>query len=73
MLIVLSSMSHALLFCAQGDIIMSLQSRLDIICDEADADSGSNHDVDKETSDEISTEKPVAQFVLQSLRSGLHY
>ncbi|KAI4308648.1 hypothetical protein L6164_031704 [Bauhinia variegata] len=54
----------------KGDIIMSLQSRLDIICDEADGDSGSSNDVDREVSDEMSTEKPAAQLVLQSLRKA---
>lgn len=48
---------------------MSLQSRLDIICDEAEGDSGSNIDDGRESSNEISTEKPVAQLVLQLLRS----
>ncbi|MED6144844.1 hypothetical protein PIB30_019276 [Stylosanthes scabra] len=54
----------------KGDIIMSLQSRLDIICDEADADSGSGLDVDREAPDKISTEKPVSQRVLHLLRKG---
>ncbi|XP_028777706.1 protein odr-4 homolog [Neltuma alba] len=53
----------------KGDIIMSLQSRLDIICDEAEGDSASNLDDSREASDEISTEKPVAKLVLQLLRS----
>ncbi|KAI9106631.1 hypothetical protein K1719_022159 [Acacia pycnantha] len=58
-------------FAAQGDIIMSLQSRLDIICDEAEGDSASNIDGGGgEASDEISTEKPVAKLVLQLLRKG---
>ncbi|RYR50108.1 hypothetical protein Ahy_A07g036685 isoform B [Arachis hypogaea] len=56
--------------CAQGDIIMSLQSRLDIICDEADADSGSGPDVGREASSDLSTEKPVSQCVLHLLRKG---
>ncbi|WVZ19620.1 hypothetical protein V8G54_006942 [Vigna mungo] len=48
----------------KGDIIKSLQSRLDIICDEVDADSGNNHD---EGRNEISVEKPVPQLVLLTL------
>ena len=49
---------------------MSLQSRLDIICDEADADSGSGPDVGREASSDLSTEKPVSQCVLHLLRKG---
>ncbi|KAE9603812.1 hypothetical protein Lal_00002283 [Lupinus albus] len=49
------------------DIIMSLQSRLDIICDEADGDSGINLGIE---SDETSAEKPISQFELQLLRKG---
>lgn len=52
----------------KGDIIMSLQSRLDIICDEADGDVGPTDDGCKEASDEISTGKPVSQLVLHLLR-----
>lgn len=48
---------------------MSLQSRLDIICDDAEGGSGSSLDDGKEATDETSTEKPVAQRVLQLLRS----
>ncbi|KAK4280007.1 hypothetical protein QN277_011692 [Acacia crassicarpa] len=54
----------------KGDIITSLQSRLDIICDEAEGDSASNIDDSGEASNEISTEKPVAKLVLQLLRKG---
>ncbi|KAK7311725.1 hypothetical protein RJT34_10036 [Clitoria ternatea] len=54
----------------KGDIITSLQSRLDIICDEADDDSGNNLDVGSQVGDEIPSEKPVAQQVLQLLRKG---
>uniref|UniRef100_A0A2N9F685 Protein odr-4 homolog n=1 Tax=Fagus sylvatica TaxID=28930 RepID=A0A2N9F685_FAGSY len=50
------------------DIIMSLQSRLDIICDEAYGDVGPADDVSQEASDGISTDKPVSQLVLQLLR-----
>ncbi|RDX78580.1 Protein odr-4-like protein, partial [Mucuna pruriens] len=54
----------------KGDIITSLQSRLDIICDELDVDSGNNHDVGSQVSNEISAEKPVPQLVLHLLRKG---
>ena len=47
---------------------MSLQSRLDIICDEAYGDMGQTEDVSQEASDGISTDKPVSQLDLQSLR-----
>ncbi|XP_061351383.1 uncharacterized protein LOC133296421 [Gastrolobium bilobum] len=54
----------------KGDIIMSLQSRLDIICDEADGDSGNNHDVGKQENNEISAENSVSQLLLPLLRKG---
>ncbi|KAL2340040.1 hypothetical protein Fmac_007980 [Flemingia macrophylla] len=54
----------------KGDIIMSLQSRLDIICDEVDVDSGDNPAVGSQGSDEMSAEKPVPQLVLHLLRKG---
>ncbi|KAK7282923.1 hypothetical protein RIF29_12046 [Crotalaria pallida] len=54
----------------KGDIITSLQSRLDIICDEADGDSGDNLDAEGQVSDEISADKPVSQLELQLLRKG---
>ncbi|XP_020236112.1 protein odr-4 homolog isoform X1 [Cajanus cajan] len=54
----------------KGDIITSLQSRLDIICDEVDVDSDNNHDVGSQASNEISAEKPVPQLVLHLLRKG---
>ncbi|XP_057434874.1 uncharacterized protein LOC130727687 [Lotus japonicus] len=54
----------------KGDIITSLQSRLDIISDEADGDSGNNYDVERQVSDDIPAEKPVSQLVLQLLRKG---
>ncbi|KAF5455929.1 hypothetical protein F2P56_025455 [Juglans regia] len=50
------------------DIIMSLQSRLDIICDEAYGDVGPKDDASPEASDGISTDKPVSQLVLHFLR-----
>ncbi|KAF8411316.1 hypothetical protein HHK36_003863 [Tetracentron sinense] len=49
----------------KGDIIMSLQSRLDIICDEADE---TTFDSGREASNEISTEKSIPQLVLHLLR-----
>lgn len=57
---------------------MSLQSRLDIICDEADGETGlvdtgtqkARGDADSlEVGDGMSGETPVSQIVLQSLRS----
>lgn len=66
-----------LLIC-QDDIITSLQSRLDIICDEADGETGptvtgiqeARDDAgSQEVGDVISSETPVSQIVLQSLRS----
>ncbi|KAK9983129.1 hypothetical protein SO802_032654 [Lithocarpus litseifolius] len=50
------------------DIISSLQSRLDIICDEAYGGISQTEDVSQEASDGISTDKPVSQLVLQLLR-----
>lgn len=53
----------------KGDIITSLQSRLDIIRDETDVDSGNHHDVGRQVSeDDVSVEKPVSQLVLHLLR-----
>ncbi|KAK8692407.1 hypothetical protein V6N13_075867 [Hibiscus sabdariffa] len=54
----------------KDDIIRSLLSRLDIICDEADGDAGPNDDVIKETRNDSSSEKPVSQLVLHSLRKN---
>ena len=51
---------------------MSLQSRLDIICDEADGDVNPTDDSCKEANDEISTGKPVSQLVLHLLRLALY-
>ncbi|OAY51094.1 protein odr-4 homolog isoform X2 [Manihot esculenta] len=50
------------------DIIGSLQSRLDIICDEADEDLGPLDVDDRETSREKLPEKPVSKLVLCLLR-----
>ncbi|CAM8914306.1 unnamed protein product [Rhodiola kirilowii] len=51
----------------KNDIITSLHSRLDIVCDEADGD------MDPEVDDnEPKTEKHVAQISLQSARKGCH-
>lgn len=67
-----------LLICLQDDIITSLQSRLDIICDEADGETGPTDTGIREARDDagsqeigdvISSETPVSQIVLQSLRS----
>ncbi|XP_058785292.1 uncharacterized protein LOC131660150 isoform X1 [Vicia villosa] len=53
----------------KGDIITSLQSRLDIIRDETDVDSDNHHDVGRQISDDdVSVEKPVSQLVLHLLR-----
>ncbi|XP_062165360.1 uncharacterized protein LOC133871913 isoform X2 [Alnus glutinosa] len=52
----------------KGDIIMSLRSRLDIICDEAYEDVGPRDDVRQEANDLILTEKPLSQLVLHLLR-----
>ncbi|KAG4950187.1 hypothetical protein JHK86_043426 [Glycine max] len=51
----------------KGDIITSLQSRLYIICDEVDVDSGNKYYVQNQVSNEISAEKPVPQLVLHLL------
>ncbi|XP_048332348.2 uncharacterized protein LOC107421360 isoform X1 [Ziziphus jujuba] len=50
------------------DIIKSLQSRLDIICDEVDGDTGPADAGGEEVSDGISTETPISQLSLQLLR-----
>ncbi|XP_022768519.1 protein odr-4 homolog [Durio zibethinus] len=52
----------------KDDIIRSLQNRLDIICDEADEDLGPPDDGIREASDDSSSEKPISQLVLCSLR-----
>ncbi|KAK9930110.1 hypothetical protein M0R45_027166 [Rubus argutus] len=61
----------------KDDIITSLQSRLDIICDEADGETGPTDTGIREARDDagsqeigdvISSEIPVSQIVLQSLR-----
>ncbi|XVF36540.1 hypothetical protein REPUB_Repub19eG0066500 [Reevesia pubescens] len=54
----------------KDDIIRSLQSRLDIICDEADEDLGSTDEGIREASNDSSSEKPVSQLVLHSLRQN---
>ncbi|XVF39693.1 hypothetical protein PTKIN_Ptkin01aG0053300 [Pterospermum kingtungense] len=54
----------------KDDIIRSLQSRLDIICDEADEDLGQTEDGIVEASKDSSLEKPVSQLVLHSLRKN---
>ncbi|KAG5541926.1 hypothetical protein RHGRI_021677 [Rhododendron griersonianum] len=52
----------------KGDIITSLQSRLDVLWDESDGESGFAVDHEKEGSDELSTEAPFLQLNLHSLR-----
>ncbi|MBA0808255.1 hypothetical protein Gohar_024009 [Gossypium harknessii] len=52
----------------KDDIIRSLQSRLDIICDEADEDPGPIDNGIKEAGNDLASEKPVSQLVLHSLR-----
>lgn len=52
---------------------MSLQSRLDIICDEADGDVNRSDDGSKEAKDEISAGNPLSQLVLHLLRLALIY
>lgn len=52
----------------KGDIISSLHSRLDITCDEADAQLDSVADVSGESVKEISTQNPIPQLQLQLLR-----
>ncbi|GLT60557.1 hypothetical protein SLA2020_333190 [Shorea laevis] len=52
----------------KGDIIRSLQSRLDILCDEADGHLSPSDDGDREARDETLQKKPVPQLVLHSLR-----
>ncbi|KAK9134192.1 hypothetical protein Syun_013522 [Stephania yunnanensis] len=52
----------------KGDIIMSLRSRLDIICDEADADIGSTVEGETAASSEIFSDKSLPQAVLHLLR-----
>ncbi|XP_052190084.1 uncharacterized protein LOC127799886 [Diospyros lotus] len=52
----------------KGDIIMSLQSRLDVICDESDGESSSNTNRGKDASEELSTGEPFVQLTPQLLR-----
>ncbi|KAK6938047.1 ODR-4-like, partial [Dillenia turbinata] len=52
----------------KGDIIRSLQSRLDIICDEAEGATDPEADGSGEVSTESSTSKPVSQLLLHNLR-----
>ncbi|KAF8404764.1 hypothetical protein HHK36_009653 [Tetracentron sinense] len=54
----------------KGDIIMSLQSRLDIICDEADGEMDITVDGEGEASNGISTEKCILQLVLHLSRQA---
>ncbi|GAB4852481.1 hypothetical protein Ancab_016695 [Ancistrocladus abbreviatus] len=50
------------------DIIMSLRNRLDIMCDEADGETGMIADGGSETNNDISTGEPANQSILQPLR-----
>ncbi|KAK6940291.1 ODR-4-like [Dillenia turbinata] len=52
----------------KGDIIRSLQSRLDIICDEADGATDPKADGSGEVSAESSTAKPILQLAVHNLR-----
>ncbi|XP_058080872.1 uncharacterized protein LOC131229031 isoform X2 [Magnolia sinica] len=52
----------------KGDIITSLRSRLDIMCDEAEEDVGSTVDGSGEANSEILTEKSTHQLILDELR-----
>ncbi|TYI82614.1 hypothetical protein E1A91_D05G233100v1 [Gossypium mustelinum] len=54
----------------KDDIIRSLGSRLDIICDEADEDPGPIDNGIKEAGNDLASEKPVSQLVLHSLRKN---
>ncbi|KAI8548492.1 hypothetical protein RHMOL_Rhmol07G0277600 [Rhododendron molle] len=54
----------------KGDIITGLQSRLDVLWDESDGESGLAVDHGKEGSDELSTEAPFLQLNLHSLSYG---
>ncbi|TYG69554.1 hypothetical protein ES288_D05G240100v1 [Gossypium darwinii] len=54
----------------KDDIIRSLRSRLDIICDEADEDPGPIDNGIKEAGNDLASEKPVSQLVLHSLRKN---
>ena len=54
--------------CDQDDIIRSLQSRLDTICDEADEDLGPTDDGIREASNDSLSEKPVSQLGLYLLK-----
>lgn len=51
----------------KGDIITSLQSRLDIICDEVDADKDISDDVHGDAN-EVTSKQHVSQLFLHSLR-----
>ncbi|XVF64937.1 hypothetical protein PTKIN_Ptkin09bG0206500 [Pterospermum kingtungense] len=54
----------------KDDIIRSLQSRLDIICDEADEDLGPADEGIREASNDSLPGKPVSQLLLRSLRKN---
>ncbi|GAB4852488.1 hypothetical protein Ancab_016702 [Ancistrocladus abbreviatus] len=50
------------------DIIMGLRNRLDIMCDEADGETGMIADGATETNNDISIGEPTSQPILQPLR-----
>lgn len=52
----------------QEDIIRSLQSRLDIMCDEADIVADSVVDADKENTSHVPTDIPIPHFDLKVQR-----
>lgn len=52
----------------QDDIIRSLQSRLDIICDEVDEDLGPTDEGIREARNVSLSERPVSQLFFRSLR-----
>lgn len=55
----------AVYFSFQADIIRSLQSRLDIICDEAEQDLNPTDGGDNEDSDTVS-KIPIAKLIFSS-------
>ncbi|CAN1159436.1 Protein odr-4 homolog [Linum perenne] len=54
------------------DIIRSLHSRLDTICDEADEDPSAKDDGREEASEDKLSQKPISRLVLHSLRKTCH-
>ncbi|CAL1405921.1 unnamed protein product [Linum trigynum] len=54
------------------DIVRSLQSRLDILCDEADQELAAEDEGTEEASQDRLSHKPVSKLVLHSLRKTCH-